>query len=252
MTIDDLSIFERPAKWRTAAALKVAHNRRERQAVASPGPAFPQALALVERAIEQAPEGPVVDLGAGLAGISDWLSQRTRRFVIPTDSAHASCVGARRLFPGLTPVRADLSALPVRRESVAAIVIAGVTSLLDGDAFDACIDEAARCLRVGGRLALVDLVSATCTDVRLAPNMFRSSETICSAFAAHRFTDVDHALGETGVGSWSDFNSTIGEHVRTHNDHELAYGAWRHDQAHIQRVMESGIVLVGAVTFVRG
>lgn len=252
MTIDDLSIFERPANWRTAAALKVAHNRRERQAAASPGPAFPQALALVERAIEQAPEGPVVDLGAGLAGVSDWLVQRTRRFVVPTDSAHASCVGARHLFPGLTPVRADLTALPVRPESVAAILIAGVTSLLDGDAFDACVDEAVRCLRVGGRLALVDLVSATRTDVRRAPNVFRSSETICSAFAAYGFTDVDHALGETGVGSWADFNSTIGEHVRTHNDHELAYDAWRHDQAHIQRVMESGVVLVGAMTFVRG
>ena len=252
MTIDDPSIFERPANWRTAAALEVARNRNERQAAASPGPAFPQVLALVQRAIQRAPDGPVVDLGAGLAGISDWIAQRTGRFVIPTDSAHASCVGARRLFPGLTPLRADLTALPVRSESVAAIVIAGVTSLVHGDAFDACIDEAARCLRVGGRLALVDLVAATSTDVRRPPNIFRSSETICSAFATHGFTDVDHALGETGVGSWTDFNSTIGAHVRAHADHGPAYDAWRHDQAHLQRVMESGMVLVGAVAFVRG
>ena len=79
MTIDELSIFERPAKWRAAAALGVADNRSERQAAASPGQAFPQALALGERAIEQAPEGPVVDL------VRDWPASRIGSFSAPDD-----------------------------------------------------------------------------------------------------------------------------------------------------------------------
>jgi SAM-dependent methyltransferase len=249
---DASTMFERPALWRTEAVLELADTREERQAAASPGPAFPQALGLVERAVSGAPAGPVIDVGAGLAGITDWLSDQTSRDVLPIDASHESCIGAVRIFPQLTPIRANVVALPLRPRSVAAVVMAGVLSLLDDHSHVACIEEAARCLRPDGLLAVVDLISSTSQDVRCEPNFFRSAESLGRGFVRAGFDPLEQAIAEPEVGWWTDFDGRMLEHIRLHHDDVSAYRGWLHDQNHLRTMMGSGGVLVGAMTFIRG
>lgn len=253
MTEGDIStMFERPARWRTDAVLALANTREERQAAASPGPAFPQALGLVERAVSGAPVGPVIDVGAGLAGITDWVSDQASRDVLPIDASQESCIGAVRIFPHLTPIRADVVALPLRPRSVAAVVVAGVLSLLDDHTHVACIEEVARCTRPGGLLAVVDLISSTSRDVRCEPNFLRSAESLVSGLVRVGFVPIEQAIAEPEVGWWTDFDGRVHEHIRLHHDDVGAYRGWLHDQNHLRDMMASGDVLVGAMSFVRG
>jgi SAM-dependent methyltransferase len=247
-TIDDgiVEVFEAPSRWRAHAIRRMGLQGDELVEAASPSPAFPQLLWFVERAVNAAPEGPVVDLGAGLGGLAHALASRTGRDAVAVEASAACCLEARALFPGLVAARATASAVPLAQAAAAAVVMCGVASLLDD--VDGPFGEARRVLRDDGSFVLVDLVAAGGEDVRTGPNRFRSMETLEQALVRTGFEVVDRAVGSVESGLWGEVADAVNRELIARHRGDDGYDRWLEDHRHLAQVLASGRVLMAGLS----
>jgi len=118
----------------------------------------PGGLALTRRAAEICGLGPgdrVLDVGCGTGGTAACLHSEYNTTVIGLDYSVSLLADARRQNPGLTVVRADAMALPLKPDAFGAVFAECVCSLLS-DAVSV-LNGFYRVLRPGGHLVLADL-----------------------------------------------------------------------------------------------
>ena len=97
----ETDLFDDVARWQADAAEALGMQGVELVAALSPGPGFPGTLdALAERIVASGARD-VVDLGAGLGGVSAWLAAATGATVVGVEPESGSRDAAHRLFPGL-------------------------------------------------------------------------------------------------------------------------------------------------------
>jgi len=109
------------------------------------------------RAISRAAIQPgevVVDLGCGTGDLSDLAAARGAR-VVAVDFAARMLAALRRRNVGATPLRADAAHVPLRDGS--ADVLLSAFALRNFVALEPVLGEAARVLRPGGRIVLLEV-----------------------------------------------------------------------------------------------
>ena len=126
--------------------------------------------------------GPLLDIGAGEGYGADALAQTGDRTVIALDYDPGAVGHLARRYPRLTPVRANLAALPCASHSLAAITALQVIEhVWDHPQF---IAECHRTLRPGGLLVL-----STPNRLTFSPDPGRAR----NPFHTHEFTDPELA-----------------------------------------------------------
>jgi SAM-dependent methyltransferase len=103
--------------------------------------------ALLHMISELGAGGIVLDLGCGPGHVAAYLAERSLSVGVDLSEAMAALAWRTRRVPACT---GDLTALPIRTESVAAIACLYVIIHLDGQDRDAAYRELARVLQPGG------------------------------------------------------------------------------------------------------
>jgi SAM-dependent methyltransferase len=217
-------------------------------AAASPGASCPAVLHSMLAALLDGRQNLdlMVDLGAGVGGISEWFRRRTGAAMIAIEPAPGARDAARSLFPALS-VRsgsAESSGLPGAIAD--AVVVSGVLSLID-DA-GAVLTEAARIARPGGAIAIGDLFAAGSAPLQSRPNMFRTLQEV-----ADLLEDRGWNLVEIGVGtpppdrSWAAAGALVDDWIRRHRRDHAGFADWVADQEHLRRHIEHGDLVAGCV-----
>jgi SAM-dependent methyltransferase len=237
-------LFDQPARWRAEVIADVIPPPLQAVA-ASAAPAFPQLMPILQRAASHAPPGVCLDVGAGLGGISVLWSQASRRHVIAVEPGAGSSAGAGQLFADLTVVRASGVALPVRSGSVAAIAMVGVTSLV-GD-LRTLARECRRVLLDHGCICVIDLVVDGSEPLVVGRNWFRPLERVEGAFGPD-VEVVERAVADVSVGSWMRLGERVADVVECRHAGEEALDVWKADQRHLDALMDSDRLLIGATT----
>lgn len=237
--------FEEPALWRADIIADFRLRGEERCAAASPVPGFPQILRSVVSVLEDVPDGPWVDIGGGLGGVSSWLERHLGVETIVLDAEVQSLRAARRLFPSLRTAACDVSALPLGNRSAAVAIVSGVASLLDD--LDAMLGEVRRTIDPAGVLVVVDLWSTSQSTRRHDPNTFWSIEEFALRADGHGLVRTHVAVADTTTGWWSGAARQVSDEIDRRYAGREAYRAWRSDQDHLQAVIESGTVLPAGV-----
>ena len=230
------------AVWRCEAIVRLGLEGESRIAAASPAAAFPQMLDFVARNVEAAPQGTVIDIGAGLAGTAETLRRASGRAVLAFDASRHACAGARTLFPDVQIAQADPSLLPVRDGSVAAAISCDVLSRLADP--EAMMSEVRRVIREQGRFVVVDLASASALAVRAGDKVFSPVERILGSLSDSGFEVVDQAIGLTNVSDWALADADIARDVAVHRRGVAEFEYWLDDRRRFERMMSSSSVMM--------
>lgn len=118
----------------------------------------PGGLALTRRAAERCDLGPgrrVLDVGCGTGATADCLHSEFGAMVIGMDFSPILLSDARREHPGLTMIRADAMALPLKPGAFDAVFAECVCSLFPD--MVSALKGFSRVLRPGGHLVVADL-----------------------------------------------------------------------------------------------
>jgi len=238
-TVDML--FDTPARWRAEIITEFRLREAERCAAASPTPGFPQLLESVISALDDASDGPWLDVGGGLGGTASWIERTYHEHVIVADAARGSLRAARRLFPSLDLTAARAASLPIRDACVAVAIVSGVLSLLD-DA-DALLAELRRVLCSGGRIAMTDLWSADAITFSDHPNTFWSLEDIAEVAQRWGFEVLHLAAADLSTGWWSSSAAQVNDEIIERHVGEPGFDVWREDLDHLDAIISSGRVI---------
>jgi SAM-dependent methyltransferase len=230
--------------WRYEAIVRLGLTGDSLAAAASPSTVFPQLLDFLVRNVGAAPDGPVLDVGAGLAGIAETVRRCLRRPVVAFDRSRGACAGARGLFPEVLAAQADPSALPIAERTIPAAISCGLLSVL-GDA-DQMIAEVRRVIMPAGRFVIVDLASASSSALNIGSSVYASGERIMESLVDAGFDVIDQAVGLSSLSDWALADAEIARDVagrrRGHSDFER----WLNDRRRFERVMNSDrVVMVG-------
>lgn len=236
-----------PALWRAEIIGEFRLRGEERCAAASPVPGFPQVLRSVLSTMDDVPDGPWVDVGGGLGGVSSWLERSAGVDAVVLDREVLSLRAARRLFPTLRTAAADVSALPLRSCSAAAAIVSGVVSLLDD--LEALLAETRRIIAPGGAVVVTDLWSTGPSSLRRDPNVFWSIEELSAAAVRHGLARTHVAIADPSTGWWSGASQQVADEIDQRYSGREAYGQWRRDQDHLVDVIRSGCVIPAGVVF---
>jgi SAM-dependent methyltransferase len=255
-------LFDAPSRWRAQAARSLGLSDEELLAGVSPGASCPAVLRSVLAGLrrtepfgsdaeifadESAPRlDLVIDVGAGVGGISEWFRRRTGGAVVAVEPSEAARHAAAMLFPALR-VRAGSAEFTGLAAGVAdAALLIGVISLID-DAVEV-LREAERIVRPGGAVAIADLFSANSGALRSGPNLFRSVEQVITMLAVRGWTIVEVGVGTTASdASWTAAGALVDEWIRVHRNGHPAFPTWDADQAHLRRHIDQGDLLAGCV-----
>jgi SAM-dependent methyltransferase len=237
-------VFGAAASWRADAALDLGLQDDALIGALSPAVCVPVGLtAFLDR---MHPGCVVVDVGAGLCGVTEWVRRTTGASVLAVEPQHAARHAARRVFPHLDVIPGSADDTGLRAGTFDGVLLCGVVSLLDR--LDPVLDEASRLLRTGGALAVVDLFAASPVEVHSPPNTFRSVESVMRALQ-----DASWHLLEVGIGrpetasSWWDGARRASAWIADRHAGEPAYEAWQHDQRALAELIDAGRVTGGAI-----
>ena len=246
-------LFDEPSRRRAEAALAIGLRGDALLAGVSPGAACPSVLHSMASSILAHSTGNrrdrldlMVDLGAGVGGISEWFRQRTGAAVVAVEPAAGARAAAISLFPALTvrPGTAQASDLP---DGIAdAVLLSGVVSLIDD--FDAVLDEAARVARPDGAIAIGDLFSARPRTIRSGRNVFRSVESVTERVTAFGWEVVEVGIGSPPPdASWALAAAAVDDWIRSHRGTHPAFAVWSADQAHLTRHVDHGDLIAACL-----
>ena len=242
--VADDEAFDLAVQWRCEAIVRLGLTDGLLATAASPSPVPSQLLDFAIRHIGAAPDGPVVDVGAGLAGIAETVRGALQRPVVAFDRSWGACAGARRLFPDVQVARAHPHALPIRAHTVPAAVACGLLSVLDDIA--PVFAEVCRVMMPAGRFAVVDLVSASSISVRVGSRVYPPAESIAGSIIESGFDLVDEAIGLTTLSDWALADEQVARDVARRRRGEPAFEHWLDDRRRRERLMSSDrIVMAG-------
>lgn len=247
-SIDTSGVFDTPARWRAQAARVLGLRDDELIAAMSPGPACPAALESVLTAVHASgrPVELVVDVGAGVGGVGEWIRRRTGAAVVAVEPAAGARDAASALFPALSVRPGTAAATGLADDIADLVVLSGVLSLID-DVGDVLL-ETRRIARPHGLVAIADLFAAGAGPVVSGPNVFRSFEQVTSSLAVRGWTILEVGCGAPEPAAhWAAAAQRVADWVsRAHRDHP-AFEAWLADQHHLRRHVDDGDVVGGCV-----
>ena len=259
---DDLDrLFDAPSWWRQAARA-LGLSGEPLLSGASPGVSCPAVLHSVLAGLrrkepfgadaehpydDKAPSLDVlVDVGAGVGGISEWFRRHSGGTVIAVDPAEGSREAARLLFPSLI-VRdgsAEVTGLPAGMADAALLI--GVISLIDD--LVGAMREAERIVRADGAVAIVDLFSATGRSLRSGPNVFHTLQHVVTMLSMRGWTTVEVGVGATASDpTWASGGALVDEWIRARRSDHPAFPRWAADQTHLRRHIDHGDLVTGWV-----
>jgi ubiquinone/menaquinone biosynthesis C-methylase UbiE len=151
------------------------------------GTGNPALLSYLADGIQAKPGMTVLDLGVGLGGPAAWLSRERRCRVVGVDVMEPGLRGLKRLFPSVGGVTGEMHSLPFRPASFDAAWCLGVIEMVDNKA--RAFDEAARVLKLGGRLAIYDFVAV---DDQEHVREFETEMKLVDLFERSAFRVVNH------------------------------------------------------------
>jgi SAM-dependent methyltransferase len=234
--------FDVAAEWRCEAILRLGLTDGVLETVASPSPVSRQLLEFVVRHVGAAPDGPVVDVGAGLAGIAETVRRSLGRPVVAFDGSWGACAGARRLFPEVWVARANPFALPVRGHAVPAAVACGLLSATDDLA--PVFAEVFRVMMPEGRFAVIDLVSASSHSVRVGSRVYPPAEGIAGRIVESGFELVDEAIAHTSLSDWALEGEQVAREVARTRRGDMEFEHWLDGRRRLERVMSSDRIVI--------
>ncbi len=234
--VTDEEAYDVAVAWRCEAIVRLGLADGLLATAASPSPVSPQLLHFVIRHLGAAPDGPVVDVGAGLAGIAETVRCSLRRPAVALDRSSAACAGARRLFPQVQVARAHPAALPFRGHTVPAAVACGLLSVVDDIA--PVFAEMRRVMLPKGHVTVVDLVSASSDAVRIGSRVYPPAEAIAGSIIESGFDLVDEAIGLTSLSDWPLVDEQIAREVARRRRDDLEFEHWIDDRRRLERLDE--------------
>jgi SAM-dependent methyltransferase len=255
-------LFDAPSRWRAQAARSLGLSDEQLLAGVSPGASCPAVLQSVLAGLrrtepflsdaevcadESAPRlDLVIDIGAGVGGISEWFRRRTGGAVVAVEPSEGAREAATLLFPALR-VQAGSAEFTGLATGVAdAALLIGMISLIDGAV--EVFREARRIVRRGGAIAVADMFSANSTSLRSGPNIFRGVEEVMTMLAVLGWTIVEVSVGTTASDpTWAAAGALVDDWIRAHRNDHPAFPAWDADQAHLRRHIDKGDLVAGCV-----
>lgn len=238
------TFFGDAVTWRAEAAAALGIDDQDLPAAISPGASFPAVLRTIVGSVP-APR-MIVDIGSGVGGDSEFIRRATGARVLAVEPSPLARETARRCFPRLMQVDGDATHTGLTDGCADGVVMCGLLSLID----DPCpvLAEAVRLLSPNGRLAIADLFGSGRSDLRSAPNVFRTPKTVIDLCTAQGLEIVDIAVGEpTPDSHWSAIAARVDAWIEEHCCDRLGYAAWCRDRAHLARHIANGDVLGGCV-----
>jgi SAM-dependent methyltransferase len=236
---------DRPVAWTARYVRDAGLLGDELYAATSNSVGLPQ---LLTNALDRLPDdvsGPILDLGAGLGGVSAWCKERTGRPTIAFDRSWVSCLGARHLFPHVPAVVASIDAIPLRSGVAALTVVNGVVSLV-GD-LEGVVAEAARVTAPGGVVSVADLVANGPDDVLIGQNRFPAVEHVVAGLETTGLVVEDIAVGHGHVGMFGPVRDRVVRAVAWRHRSSSALGPWIDDRRLIADLVDRDQILAGGV-----
>ncbi|MFN8021287.1 MAG: methyltransferase domain-containing protein [Acidimicrobiales bacterium] len=250
---DTPELFDAPSRWRAEAARALELHGDELVAAVSPAAGCPAVLASVLASLRPA-DGRldrIVDLGAGVGGIGEWLHRRTGATVVAVEPAAGARAAARMLFPELDVRSGTAEHTSLDHALADAVVLCGVLSLIDD--VGPVLAEAERIMRPGAVLAIADLCSSTDRSIASGPNVFRSIEQLTSLLAVRGWRVVEVGVGAPAPEArWADAARRVDAWIDDHHHDHPAYAVWRADKQHLERHAVAGDLVAGVVVARRG
>jgi len=244
-------VFDEPSAWQVDAVRRLGLDGEDLIAGASTGVGYPDALEPVLGGLGLGAGSLVLDLGAGLGGVSQWVAERTGAIVVALEPERLAAAGADRLFPGLVVVHADAVRTPFDAGSFDAVTLFGLVSLVDD--LDPLLSEVIRILRPLGRIGISDLFlsSGSVAHPRHSPNTFRSMDLVIDRLQLIGCDVVVRLEGATTSTRWDEVGSRVDDEITRRHEGSAALDAWQEDRRRIAESIERGEVHVGSVVAVR-
>jgi SAM-dependent methyltransferase len=243
-------VFDDPSRWRLAAVRSLGLTGADRVAGVVTGAAYPDALAPIIEGLGET-TGVVCDVGAGLAGASQWIaSQRAGAAgsVVAIEPESASVTAAAELFPGLGIVQGAATALPLGDGCAGGVLLLGVLSLIAD--LDRVLTEVARVLAPGGVVGITDLCGVD--EHRREPegsiNVFRSAELLIVALEARGIQVTDRWTAPVDIPTaWDDVRRRVDDEITRRFAAEPAYEAWEADRLRLHDDIAAGRLVVETI-----
>jgi len=244
-------VFDEPSAWQVDAVRRLGLDGEDLIAGASTGVGYPDALEPVLGGLGLGAGSLVLDLGAGLGGVSQWVAERTGAIVVALEPERLAAAGADRLFPGLVVVHADAVRTPFAAGSFDAVTLFGLVSLVED--LEPLLSEVIRILCPLGRIGISDLflTSGSVAHPRHSPNTFRSMDHVIDRLQLIGCDVVVRVEGETTSTRWDEAGSRVDDEITRRHEGSAALGAWQKDRRRIAESIERGEVRVGSVVAAR-
>jgi SAM-dependent methyltransferase len=238
-------VFDQQSLWRIEAADALGLTADNMIAAMSPGPAFPAVLRSLEAALTPHPN-VIIDLGAGIGGVSEWMRISTGATVYAIEPEAGARHAARLAFPHLHVLEGCADSAPLPDGGADAVVMSGVASLMSDIA--PTIAEVDRLLTRSGRFAIADLFSSSTKTWCSAPNIFRSVEDLTSTLHRHGFTAASVGCGDPlPDSSWAAAARAVDDWIDTNCADRPGYQEWNADRQHLRHHIQSGNLMGGCV-----
>jgi SAM-dependent methyltransferase len=253
-------LFDAPSSWRVEAAQSLGLSGEALLAGVSPGAWYPDVLRAVlaglrscdpstTDAVRKSTPCPgkldlVVDIGAGVGGISEWFRRRSGGIVVAVEPRPRPREAAATLFPSLVVRSGTAELTGVAAGTADAVLCIGVISLIAD--VDRLMCEAERIVRPGGALAVADVFSATGRSLRSGPNVFHGLDQVTTDLGCRGWSAVGAGAGSTTSDpAWAAAGARVDGWIRAHRSGHPDFPIWDADQAHLRRHCDDGDLVAG-------